>query len=211
MKINRIKTAVIVMVGVLFWAQSGAAQSASQAVQQQPVQSAPSFDMERGDHVYRIAPENLLQIRILGEAGLQQTYRVDDQGFITHPLAGRIKLAGQTVHEAEEMLETMLKGDYIRNPHITIFVVEHSRFSILGEVRSPGSYEIIGEISLVEAISMAGGFTPLSNQKKVRILRKTELGEEETIEADIAAIMEGKAKDIYVEAEDVISVPKSFF
>lgn len=167
--------------------------------------------VDGGESAYHIGPQNLIQIRILGQSALQQTFRVDDLGFITHPLAGRIKLSGKTVAEAESMLESILEDGYIRNPHITVFVLEHSRFSILGEVRQPGTYEILGQISLVEAISMAGGFTPVANEKKVRVLRKDETGER-TIEVDVQDIIDGKQPDtVLVEAGDVISVTKSFF
>lgn len=165
-----------------------------------------------GEAGYRIGPENLLQIRILGEDKIQQTFRVDGSGFITHPIAGRIKIAGQTVADAEGMLESLLKGDYIRNPHITIFILEHSRFSVLGEVREPGTYEILGRVSMMEAISMAGGFTPVANEKKVRVLRKTKDGNEQNIEVDVQAIMDGQQKDENsIQPGDVVHVPKSFF
>jgi polysaccharide biosynthesis/export protein len=164
------------------------------------------------DAAYKIAPQNLIQIRILGEDGLQQTFRVDDNGYITHPLVGRVKVAGQTVSNAEEMLEKTLKDDYIRNPHITIFVVEHSHFSMLGEVREPGNYEILGKVSMMQAISMAGGFTPVANERKVRVLRRSKDGAEQSLEVDVQAIMDGAKEDNeFVQAGDVINVPKSFF
>jgi protein involved in polysaccharide export with SLBB domain len=110
------------------------------------------------------------------------------------------------------MLESTLKGDYIRNPHITVFVLEHSRFSVLGEVKTPGNYEIIGQVTMMEAISMAGGFTPVANERKVRILRRGKNGGEQSIDVDVQDIMDGKAEDsTLIEAGDVINVPKSFF
>ena len=158
---------------------------------------------------YIIGPTNLLYIKVLGEEGMQQTFRIDEGGYITHPLLGRVKLAGKTISEAEDMLKNLLAGDYILNPNITIFVLEHSRFSVLGEVRRPGNYEILGRLSLIEAISIAGGLTPVGNDKKVKILRHDETGEK-TILANVRDIMNGK-KDIDIQAGDVIEIPKSFF
>ncbi|HTL46985.1 MAG TPA: polysaccharide biosynthesis/export family protein [Verrucomicrobiae bacterium] len=172
----------------------------------------PDAVQDTAEPGYTIGPENLLQIKILGEGNLQSTFRVDDTGFITHPLAGRIKLMGKTVSEAEQLVENILKDGYIKNPHITIFVLEHSRFSVLGEVRQPGNYEIIGQLSLMEAISIAGGLTPVANEKKVRIIRKDADGGEQTIEANIQDMMDGKAKDnVMIQGGDIINVPKSFF
>jgi protein involved in polysaccharide export with SLBB domain len=184
--------------------------AASVALMPFGVQAAEEEQQTAADSVYRIGPQNLLQIKILGENGLQQTFRVDDSGFITHPLVGRVKLAGLRVVDAENLLESTLKGDYIRNPHITIFVLEHSRFSVLGEVRQPGNYEIIGQISIIEAISLAGGFTPVANEKKVHILRKESQGEK-NIEINVDEIMEGKHSEIFIQSGDVIHVSKSFF
>jgi polysaccharide export outer membrane protein len=165
----------------------------------------------RDDSAYIIGPENFVQIRILGENDTQQMFRVDEAGFITHPLVGRIRIGGKSVSEAEHMVEEALKGDYILKPNVTILVLEHSRFSILGEVRNPGHYEILGQLRLVEAISMAGGFTPVANQKKVKIIRKSE-GREIKLEKNVEEIMQGgKTGDVFIQAGDVISVSKSFF
>ena len=161
---------------------------------------------------YMIGPNNLLQIKILGEEGIQSTFRVDDSGYISHPLAGRVKIAGQTVSQAEDMLTNVFKGDYILNPQVSIFVIEHSHYSILGEVRKPGNYEITGRLSVVEAISIAGGFTPVANDNKVKILRRDLSGGERTISLNVEDLMEGKQnEEAYIQAGDVIQVPKSFF
>ncbi len=183
---------------------SGNAQTPGEFMGQGPMPTASD------DASYKIGANNLLYIKILGESGIQQTFRVDSMGFITHPLVGRIKIAGMSVSDAEEMLRQQLEGDYILNPFVNIFVLEHSHFSVLGEVRKPGNYELLGNLSIVEAISMAGGFSPVANEEKVKILRRDEMGEK-TIVVDVEDIIEGRSQDTYVEAGDVISVPKSFF
>ena len=155
---------------------------------------------------------NLIQIKIYGDAASSQVYRVDETGHIRHTLVGRVKMAGLTVAEAERLMEAKLEGDYIVNPRVNIFVLEFSRFSILGEVSRPGTYELNGRVSLIEAIAMAGGFTRISNQRTVRIMREVD-GVESMIEVDTKQITQkGRLEgDIYLEANDVIVVPKSFF
>lgn len=185
------------------------AQEAEQGTSQAAQRSAPDQSVA-SEESYLIGPNNLLLIKVVGETGLQQVFRVDDAGYITHPLAGRVKLGGQTVSQAEETIKSVLSGDYILNPYITIFVMEHSRVSVLGEVRKAGSYEIVGRMSIIEAISMAGGFTPVANEKKVKVLRRDESGEK-TIMVNVEDIINGQQQDFYVQAEDVIDVPKSFF
>ncbi len=163
-----------------------------------------------GDFAYRIGPQNLLQIKIFGESAINQVYRIDETGYITHQLLGRVKLEGHTVAEAERMIEDRLRGGYILHPNVTVFVIEHSRFSILGEVRRPGNYEITGRVSIIEAISMAGGFTPLANQNNVRIVRKKE-GQEQTIRVNANQLLQSAQNPIDIEANDVVVIPKSFF
>ncbi len=165
-----------------------------------------------GDFAYRLGPQNLVQIKIFGEAAVNQIYRLDETGFITHALLGRVKLEGLTVAETEQMMEERLADGYINNPNVTVFVIEHSRFSILGEVRRPGTYEILGRVSIIEAISMAGGFTPLANQKDVKIIRKSG-GSEETLKIDATRIIGhgDLSEEVDVRSNDVIVISKSFF
>lgn len=171
-----------------------------------------SASSSRQDTPYVIGSQNLLQVKIFGEAGINQLYRVDEDGYIKHALAGRVRIRGLTVAEAEKELERLLDGDYIINPQITIFVLEYSNFSIIGEVRKPGNYELSGNVSFIRAISMAGGFTPIANQKGVQIIRKNADGSESKISVDAARIIRGDSSDeVGLQADDVIVVPKSFF
>ena len=159
-----------------------------------------------------IGPGNLLQIKIFGEAVMNQIYRVDEEGAIKHALIGRVRLGGLTVAEAEKLMEQKLDGDYIINPQVNIFVLEFSHFSIIGEVRKPGNYEISGRMSVIRAISIAGGFTPVANQKGVQIIRKSPDGTETKLNVDATRIMNGDlSADVDLEADDVVVVSKSFF
>lgn len=167
---------------------------------------------DEGPGAYIIGPQNLLQVRIFGEASINQLYRVDEDGYVRHALAGRVKLGGMTVAEAEKIMEQKLDGDYIINPQVSIFVLEYSHFSIIGEVRRPGSYEISGRVSVIRAISIAGGFTPIANQRGVQINRKNPDGTEAKINVDATRIMQGDLDaEQDLQADDVIVVPKSFF
>lgn len=161
---------------------------------------------------YIIGPQNVIQIKIYGDASAHQVYRVDELGFIKHVLIGRVKVAGMTIEEAEKKMEQLLDRDYIVNPHVTIFVLEYSTFSIIGEVKRPGNYEITGKVSVIEAISMAGGFTTVAAQKSVKIMRKQE-GTERVIPVDTTRITQqgDLSAEVYLEADDVVVVPKSFF
>ena len=161
---------------------------------------------------YVIGPQNVIQIKIFGDSAGNQIYRVDERGYIKHALLGSLNIGGMTVAAAEEVIEARLADGYFVDPRVTIFVLQHSTFSVLGEVRKPGTYEIYGRTTVIEAISLAGGFTPVANQRALRIIRKSEDGES-AIEVDATRItgQGDTSANVAIEADDVISVPKSFF
>lgn len=161
---------------------------------------------------YLIGAQNLLQIKIFGESSVTPIYRVEEDGYIKHALIGRVKLGGLTTTEAERVMEEKLDGDYIINPQVNILVLEYSRFSIIGEIRKPGNYEISGRMSVIRAISTAGGFTPIANQRDVQIIRKNTDGTERKIGVDTTRITRGDlSAEVDLQADDVIIVGKSFF
>ena len=189
---------------LLFIAPAGMADQ--QRVNTQTVEPA------QGAFAYIISPQNVLQIKIFGDASTNQIYRVDERGYIKHALLGPIKIGGMSVSEAEKFIESKLVGDYFVDPRVTIFMLEQSHFSVLGEVKKPGTYEILGKVSVIEAISMAGGFTPVAAQRDVKIIRKQE-GRESTINVDSTRITQqgDTSANIDIQADDVVVVPKSFF
>jgi polysaccharide export outer membrane protein len=161
---------------------------------------------------YRIGPQNMIQIKIFGDASTNTIYRVDELGYIKHALVGRVRLGNHTVSEAEDIMEERLAGDYIINPQVTILVLEHSRFSVIGEVKKPGTYELTGHVTVIEAISMAGGFSPVASQGSVKIMRKRN-GTQSAIDVNTTRITQqgDLTADVAIEADDVVVVPKSFF
>jgi len=165
---------------------------------------------------YRINPLDVLKINIFMEDDLQKQYRVSQTGYISYPFAGKVCVAGLTVSEIEKQLIHLLSPDYFINPQITVFVEEyHSRkIFVLGAVNEPGAYNIPPEkeLSVVEAISLTGGFTKVAAVNKTKIVR-VENGRETTIEVRITDITkEGdKSKDIKLKPNDIIIVPESFF
>lgn len=115
-------------------------------------------------------------------------------------------------------LEKLLRGnDHVSNIPLlesdSIYIPEAELYYILGEVNSPGSYKIVGkDMTLVEAIGTAGGFTPIANRKKTRIIR-VEDSVEKVITVNIDAITDAgkKIQDVVIEPGDIIVVPESFF
>jgi polysaccharide export outer membrane protein len=114
---------------------------------------------------YQVGPEDQLAIVIFGQDNLNRELRVNGQGEITMPLVGVVKVAGLTPQEVQKRLEELYNARFLVNPQITVTVKEfrHQRVAVTGAVAKPGSYEIIGPRTLLEVLSLAGGFSNLGS------------------------------------------------
>ncbi|MCX5783034.1 MAG: polysaccharide export protein [Elusimicrobia bacterium] len=164
---------------------------------------------------YKIQPGDLLEISVYQEKDMDRTVRVSGNGAVSFPLAGSLSMAGLSVPQAEEMLAEKL-SQYLVSPQVTMLIREYGnkQVYVLGEVKKPGSLEIPAErnLTVLEAITMAGGFTEIAAQDRTKILR-SENGKSRSIEIEISRITKrgDKAADIYLEPNDVVFVPQSFF
>jgi len=164
---------------------------------------------------YKVQAGDLLQITVYQEKDMDRLIRVSGNGTISFPLAGTLKIAGRSVPESEEALSKKL-GEYIINPQVTIFIKEYGnkQVYVLGEVKKPGSVELPAErkLTVLEAITMSGGFTDLAARDRTKVLRNTE-GKSSSIQIDISKITKqgDKSADIVLEPNDVVFVPQSFF
>jgi len=129
--------------------------------------------------VYRLGPLDVLAIRTpdLGENAAERTVRINPDGYINMPMAGRIPAAGLTVEELEQLLASKLK-EFYKDPQVGVSVVEFrsQTASVLGLVNTPGSIQLQGSKTLVDVISLAGGMKPEA-RSMIRITRKKERGE----------------------------------
>jgi polysaccharide export outer membrane protein len=138
---------------------------------------------------------------------------VSSEGNVTIPLVGKIPVAGKTAVEAEREIAEILGRDYLVNPEVTIAVKRYvSRaFVVLGSVKKPGTYtfpEGATRFTLLQAISLAGGFSDVANIKKIKVMRK-KTGD--VIRANAENIIKGKDPDVELTVDDVIHVSESLF
>jgi len=112
---------------------------------------------------YKVGPEDQLAIVIYGQEKLNRELRVNGQGEITMPMVGVVKVASLTPQEIEKRLMELYDARFLVNPQISVEVKEfrHQRVAVTGAVAKPGSYEIIGPRTLLEVLSLAGGFSNL--------------------------------------------------
>ena len=142
---------------------------------------------------------------------------VSSEGDITLPLIGKVKVEGLQLVEAERQIQNLLAKDYLVNPivvvEVTKDVLQTTRsLSILGQVQKPGTYQmpLENKLTLLQLISMAGGFTDVANVKKIKIIRKVG-GKVQVIHANAESIIGGKSVDIELAQDDVIHVGESLF
>jgi len=168
------------------------------------------------DSKYQLQPMDVLLITVHEQDDLTTRIRVTQDGYITFPLLGRIKVAGVTVQELEKTIKDLLEKDYLVSAEALVFIEEYHprQVSVLGEVEKPGKFKMPEEktMTVLEAIAMAGGFTEDALAEKTKIIR-VKNGAKETININIKYITEKgqKDKDIVLEADDIVYVPESFF
>ena len=178
--------------------------------QDDDAQTDTSYVLQVGDSVnIKIYPEDDYI------KGVQM--EISSEGNVTLPLVGKSNIAGKTIAEAEKLIAGVLDRDYLVNPEVVIQVQQHHQqtFVILGQVRKPGTYELpVGakHLTLLQAVSLAGGFSEVANIKKIKIVRLGgEGGENQVIHANADAIISGRDPDIELKAGDVVNVSESLF
>lgn len=122
---------------------------------------------------YRLGPSDQLRITVFNEPGLTGPYVVGAQGAIAYPLVGDIRAAGLTVPEFTEALRTAL-SEYVRTPNVSVEVTNYRPFFILGEVQRPGSYPYVVDLTVMNAVATAGGFSYRANRSRVFIRHANE-------------------------------------
>ncbi|HEY0875858.1 MAG TPA: polysaccharide biosynthesis/export family protein [Vicinamibacterales bacterium] len=159
------------------------------------------------DADYRLVPGDKLRIEVYKDAQLSQSLQVRPDGKITLPLVGDVPAAGRTSNELRDTIASSLT-EYIANPVVTVIVVETVPpvYYVVGEVNSPGPQPLTGQISVLQALSAAGGFRDFAKTKDIRIQRKTPTGMT-TLRFNYKDAINGEQKPIFLQPGDTIIVP----
>ncbi len=167
-----------------------------------------SQQMDTAD--YRIGPKDLLDISVFGLDELTKTVRVSEDGNITLPLLGGVEVDGLSKDELEKKISQLLEEKYLQNPQVTVFISEYQskRVSVLGAVRNPGPYELLGRQTLLQVISQAGGITNESG-KAIIVIREVEDGISTALKISIEDLfLKGDARlNIPLQSNDIVNIP----
>lgn len=159
-----------------------------------------------------LGPGDLFEVKVAGEPDLSGPFQVAQDGTINFPLIGRIVVVGKTPSEVETELQTRLADGYLKKPFVSVRVTQYNskKVTVFGQVKAPGTFPYVENMSIVEAISRAGGFTGMAKKNSVRVTRQVN-GQTQRIFVAVEDIGQGKAPNFYVRPGDTIFVDERVF
>lgn len=156
---------------------------------------------------------DVFDVRVFGEEELTGSYRVAQDGSIDFPLVGRLAVEGLEPTQIADLVTGRLRdGQFMMNPQVSVLVREYNskRISVLGSVTRPGTFSMTAGLTLVQAISLAGGFTSLASRNDIVVTRRVN-GELRRYNVRADDVTEGRSDDFPLGAGDTIYVPERVF
>lgn len=200
--------------GIVVLAMTMAAFGQQQAPPQQ--QPTPATDakpeppaVSQGGEDFVIGTEDILAINVWREPEMSRVVPVRPDGKISLPLIGEFEAAGSTARQLEAKLAKKLET-IVNNPQVTVIVQEirSQKYSIMGEVNRPGSFMMTPQMTVLDAIAVAGGLRDFAKAKKMYILRRGPNNTTTKIPVNYKEIMNGSSgQNIVLQARDTIVVP----
>jgi polysaccharide export outer membrane protein len=159
-----------------------------------------------------LGPGDLVEVRVFQEADLSGAYRLSPEGTVDYPLCGKVKLAAMTSSQAADALTSCLANGYLRRPQVSVLIREYNskKIFIFGEVQKPGTFPYEENMSVVQAVTLAGGFTKVASKNGTQVTR-TIAGLEKKIRVPVEDIGNGREKNFLLQPGDIVFVPESFF
>lgn len=170
----------------------------------------PDTGLAESQGDYLIGPGDVLEIMVWQEPELSRTVRVRLDGKISLPLADEIQAAGNTPMQVKHLITAALSR-FVDAPAVYVMLQENrsKRIYVVGKVTRPGEYPMEKEMTLLQAISMAGGFADWASKGDIIVMRKGPQGQQVRIRADYQRAVSGRdiEQNIVLEPDDVIVVP----
>ena len=138
---------------------------------------------EPGEPSYILGPSDRVRLKVYGEQDISGEYEIDTNGYISVPLAGRVKAAGSNTRQLERAVASALSRGLLKDPRVNAEVATYRPFFILGEVKKAGEYPYKSGLTVLDAVASAGGYTYRANESKV-VIRRAGSNVEETIALD---------------------------
>lgn len=164
---------------------------------------------------YLVGMGDVLDINILQPQPLLTTVIVAPDGSINYPYIGTVQVKGMSLEKIQNDIQSRLADGYMKYPVVSVSLRENrsKKFFVYGEVVRPGTFPLDDNMTILKAISMAGGFTKFGSASRVKVLRERKGSPGyETLKANMKAIMDGSAtEDIIIQNGDIIMVSEGVF
>ena len=150
---------------------------------------------------YKLGAGDLLRVVVFGHEGLSGEFQVKGSGHVSLPLIREVKAVDLTLRQLEQAITDALKPDFLLNPRVSVEILNYRPFYIIGEVKRPGSYPYVNEMTVVNAIALAGGYTYRARENNVLITRASDAEKKQEPADHRSLVLPG----------DVIEVPERFW
>lgn len=121
---------------------------------------------------YLLDTGDKLRVFVYGQPNLSRAYTVDHDGTITVPLINEVRARGRTIRDLEEIIAQRLGAEFVRDPQVTVDILQNRPFFIYGEVRTGGQYPYVSGMTVETAIAIAGGFSDRASTRSFRVTRR---------------------------------------
>jgi protein involved in polysaccharide export with SLBB domain len=172
--------------------------------------STADVDSESED---TIGNGDVFEVRVLGQPDISGRYKVGNEGTIQFPFLGAMEASGKEPGQlAQDIAKGLRDGNYLRDPQVSVLIEQSNskRLSVLGAVTKPGTFPIIPGMTVIQAISQAGGFTGLADKDNTVVTRRVD-GKLERYRVPVSEIARGTTEDIPLRANDIVFVPERIF
>jgi polysaccharide export outer membrane protein len=159
-----------------------------------------------------LGPNDIIEVRVYQEPELSGLYQVGPQGDIMFPLCKQVLVSGLTANGTAERLRACLSEGYLRSPQVSVLVKEFNsrKIFVFGEVQKPGTFPYEDGMSVVQALTLAGGFTKQAAQNSTSVTRRVN-AQEVKFKVPVQDIALGKAANFTLEPGDIVYVHESMF
>jgi polysaccharide biosynthesis/export protein len=168
---------------------------------------------------YIVGPQDVLRVNVWNQSDLSGQYTVERDGTFSFPLVGRVDVKGLTLRAVEAEITRLLADGYFRNPQVTVAVLEYrsQRIFVVGELRTPGTYPLTGDMTLIEALARAGS-TTVDSADHVLVLRANgasgpllpgQPGAAEIIRVETRPLERAESQNFLLRDGDTVFVPRA--
>jgi polysaccharide export outer membrane protein len=158
-------------------------------------------EASRNNSDYKLGPGDKVRVTVYGEEDLSGEFQIDGTGYVRLPLIGQVRAGGHTAYQLEGDVEDALESGYLKSPRVSIEVTAYRPFYIIGQVNRPGQYPYASNMSALDAVGVAGGFTEHAVESSLFVRH-----EGETREHEVAA-----DESVKIRPGDVIRVEQTMF